>query len=223
MIDNLLSWSHLESALAVTEALGVLAFTYSGLVVAARKGLDMVGMAMVAGITAFGGGTLRDILLDHRPFFWVEHRYWLWVLVALTLAFVLLLRNHGNFEQRTHAMQVPDALGLGLFAANGTQMALNQGEPAVVAVLMGMITAVFGGVLRDIVCNDIPSAFSDREAYALCALAGGWTLVGTLSLGLSATAALVLATVVTAGIRLLIVTTGFAMPKWERARRSAQP
>lgn len=86
-----------------------------------------------------------------------------------------------------------------------------------------MITAVFGGVLRNIVCNDIPSALSDREAYALCAFAGGWALVGGLSLGLSPTAALVMATAVTTWIHLRVITTGFVLPQWERARRSAQP
>jgi uncharacterized membrane protein YeiH len=76
------------------------------------------------------------------------------------------------------AMQWPDALGLGLFSAAGTQLALGMAMPPIVAVLMGMVTAVFGGVLRDVVCNEIPQAFSDHRPYALCAFAGGWVLVG---------------------------------------------
>ena len=80
-------------------------------------------------------------------------------------------------------MQWPDALGLGLFSAGGTQIALAQGLPAIVAVLMGVVTAVFGGVLRDIVCNEIPSAFSDHRPYAVCAFAGGWVLVAAARAG----------------------------------------
>ena len=101
---------------------------------------------MVAGLAAFGGGTLRDILLDRRPFFWVEHAAWLWVLLALCIGAMLFLRDR-HFALTERAMQWPDALGLGLFTATGTQLALDMAMPAIVAVLMGMITAVFGGVL----------------------------------------------------------------------------
>ncbi|MFM1784871.1 MAG: hypothetical protein RLZZ579_1148, partial [Actinomycetota bacterium] len=75
------------------EVLGVLAFALSGLIEAKRKGLDIVGVAMVTAATAFGGGTLRDILLNRRPLFWVEHDWWIWVILGLTLAALVLLRS----------------------------------------------------------------------------------------------------------------------------------
>ncbi len=199
--------------LTAIESLATLAFALSGLVAAARKRLDAVGVCVVAGLTAFGGGTLRDVLLDRRPFFWVEHATWLWVLLALTMGAMAFMRAR-HLSPTLRAAQWPDALGLGLFTANGTQIALEQGMPAIVAVLMGMITAVFGGVLRDIVCNDIPSAFSDHRPYAICAFLGGWTLVGALSLGLPQEAALVLAVTVTIGLRALAIGTGFTLPQW---------
>ena len=171
------AWFTLANALTAFEAAATLAFALSGLVEAARKRMDAVGVATVAGITAFGGGTMRDVLLDRRPFFWVEHAGWVWVLLGLTAGAMLFMRAR-HFSPTLRATQWPDAIGLGLFSAHGTQIALDQGLPAIVAVLMGMITAVFGGVLRDIVCNEIPSAFSDHRPYAVCAFIGGWALVG---------------------------------------------
>ena len=148
--------------LIAVETAATLAFALSGLLEAARKRLDIVGVCVVAGLAAFGGGTLRDVLLDRRPFFWVEHANWLWVLLALCIGAMLVLRAR-HFEPTESAMQWPDALGLGLFSASGTQIALGQGLPAIVAVLMGVVTAAFGGVLRDIVVNKIPRAVKDRQ------------------------------------------------------------
>ncbi len=212
-----MNWSpdaaSLSLVLTAIESLATLAFALSGLVAAARKRLDAVGVCVVAGLTAFGGGTLRDVLLDRRPFFWVEHATWLWVLLALTVGAMVFMRAR-HLSPTLRAAQWPDALGLGLFTANGTQIALDQGLPAIVAVLMGMITAVFGGVLRDIVCNDIPSAFSDHQPYALCAFFGGWTLVGLWALGTPQWASLLASAAVTIGLRAWAMTSGFTLPQW---------
>jgi uncharacterized membrane protein YeiH len=203
----------LSDVLVLVEALAIVAFAISGLLEAARKRLDAVGICVVAGLTAFGGGTLRDVLLDRRPFFWVEHAMWLWALLLLCIAAMFFLRAR-HFAPTERAMQWPDALGLGLFTAGGTQVALSQGMPAIVAVTMGMITAVFGGVLRDIVCNQIPSAFRDHRPYAICSFAGGWVLVGAQALQAPAWAGLLGAAVVAAGLRILALATGFKLPMW---------
>jgi uncharacterized membrane protein YeiH len=211
------SWPSLAVALTVIEAAAVIAFALSGLVAAARKRLDAVGVAVVAGLTAFGGGTVRDVLLDRRPFFWVEHAAWLWVLLALTVAAMFFMRAR-HLSPTLRAAQWPDAVGLGLFTANGTQIALDQGMPPIVAVVMGMITAVFGGVLRDIVCNDIPSAFSDHRPYALCAFAGGWALVGAQALDAPGGLGLVAAIVTASGLRAWAMVTGYTLPRWGAGR-----
>jgi uncharacterized membrane protein YeiH len=208
--DSLLS---LSDGLVIVEALAIFAFAISGLLEAARKRLDAVGVCMVTGLTAFGGGTLRDILLDRRPFFWVEHATWLWALLLLCVVAMFFLRTR-HFELTERAMQWPDAVGLGLFTAGGAQMALTQGTPVIVAVLMGVITAVFGGVLRDIVCNEIPSAFRDHRPYAICSFAGGWILVGAQALDAPAWLGLLGATFITAGLRALALATGYKLPKW---------
>lgn len=203
----------LSLLLTALEATATVAFALSGLLEAARKQLDAVGVCVVAGLAAFGGGTLRDILLDRRPFFWVEHAIWLWALLAMCVAAMLLLRAR-HFPLTERAMQWPDALGLGLFSAGGTQLALAQELPAIVAVLMGVVTAVFGGVLRDVVCNEIPSAFRDHRPYAVCAFAGGWVLVGARAVGVHDSAALLLAAGAAFGLRAAALATDFRLPAW---------
>jgi uncharacterized membrane protein YeiH len=204
---------YLSWLLVAVEAMATLAFALSGLLEAARKRLDPVGVCLVSGLAAFGGGTLRDVLLDRRPFFWVAHAEWLWGLLALCALSMGFLRAR-HFAPTQRAMQWPDALGLGLFSASGTQLALAHGLPGIVAVLMGVITATFGGVLRDIVCNEIPTALRDHQPYAICAFIGGWVLVLAQWAGMLPGAALLLGAAVAIGLRVLALVTGFTLPQW---------
>lgn len=199
------------------EMLATVAFALSGLLEAARKKLDAVGVVVVAGVAAFGGGTLRDVLLDRRPFFWMQHANWLWALLAICVLCMFFLRTK-HFEVTQRAMLWPDAIGLGLFSASGTQISLDMQMPAIVAVLMGVITAVFGGVLRDIVCNEIPQAFRDHRPYAICAFVGTWILVIAPELGMSGATALLLTAAVVTTLRALALATGFQLPVWNAGR-----
>jgi uncharacterized membrane protein YeiH len=193
----------------------MLAFALSGLLAAARKQLDAVGVCVVTGLAAFGGGTLRDVLLDRRPFVWVAHSEWLWGLLALCVVAMAFMRAP-HFAPTERAIQWPDALGLGLFSANGTQLALAQDLPAIAAVLMGVITATFGGVLRDVVCNEIPTALRDHRPYAICALVGGFVLVLAQHVGVSAGWALVLSATTASVLRVAALLTGYTLPGWTR-------
>lgn len=125
------------------ETLATLAFATTGVLEAARKRLDVVGVCVVSSLAAFGGGTLRDILLDRRPLFWVAH----WELLLVVLVFAVLalsFMRSRHFEPTERLIRLPDAVGLGLFTASGTQIALSMQMPALVAVVMGVMTAVFG-------------------------------------------------------------------------------
>jgi uncharacterized membrane protein YeiH len=197
----------------VIEVVGIVAFALSGVIEAARRRLDVVGVCAVAILTSFGGGTLRDVLLDRRPFFWVENTSLLWLVVLLACAAILFMRSK-HFEPTERAMQWPDALGMGLFCAGGTQIALGMDMPALVAVMMGMMTAVFGGVLRDVVCNEIPRVFSDHRPYALCAFVGGWVLVLTHYLDLPQWAGLFLGAASASVLRVLAMTFDWKIPSW---------
>ncbi|MDM0012155.1 trimeric intracellular cation channel family protein [Variovorax sp. J22P168] len=203
----------LSNAQIVIEIAATVAFAMSGLLEAARKRLDAIGVVMVAGLTAFGGGTLRDVLLDRRPFFWVEHSNWLWLLLAVCACAMAFLRAQ-HFAPTERAMQWPDALGLGLFTATGTQIALDASMPAIVAVVMGMMTAAFGGVLRDIVCNEIPRAFSDHQPYAICAFVGAWVIVVSEALQAPDWLVLTLGAGTTVLLRMLAIRTGWKLPGW---------
>ncbi len=195
------------------EILSTLAFAASGLVAAARKRLDVFGVCMVTGVAAFGGGTLRDVLLDKRPFFWVQQPGWVWtLLVSCLLAMVLMRARHIKLTEK--AIQIPDALGLGMFCALGTLSAAAAGMPAIIAVLMGIVTAVFGGVLRDLLCNQIPETFSDHRPYAVLAFIGGWLALGLKALGLEEWLSLSLAAVLTSVLRLLAIRFDWRLPGW---------
>ncbi|MEN9965705.1 MAG: hypothetical protein RJA60_702 [Actinomycetota bacterium] len=195
------------------EIIGTLAFALSGLIEAARKKLDIVGMAIVTSLAAFGGGTLRDILLDRRPFFWVQNEIWIWV-ILLMCAFALFFMRARHIELTERSMQWPDALGLGIFAASGTQIAITAGMTPIIAVVMGVITPVFGGVLRDVVVNEIPRAFNDHQPYAVIAFAGGWLVVGLNLLGWPAFWAIAVSALAITVLRLLAVIFSWRLPTW---------
>lgn len=195
------------------EIIGTLAFALSGLIEAARKKLDIVGMAIVTSLAAFGGGTLRDILLDRRPFFWVQNEIWIWVILIMC-ALALLFMRARHIELTERSMQWPDALGLGIFAASGTQIAIAAGMTPIIAVVMGVITPVFGGVLRDVVVNEIPRAFNDHQPYAVIAFAGGWLVVGLNLLGWPAFWAIAVSALAITVLRLLAVVFSWRLPTW---------
>lgn len=163
----------MSTLLQVIETLGIVAFAFSGFVEARRKDMDLVGVFTVAFITAFGGGTLRDLLLDRRPLFWVEHQEYSLLVFALTLVISPFVR-HLQFSFSERLIVVADALGLGLFSAVGASLAQDLGMPIFVAAMMGVITGIFGGVLRDVLCNEIPLVFRRGHLYATCSFIGCW-------------------------------------------------
>ena len=201
------------------EAVATISFALSGLMEAARKKMDAVGVCVVSGLAAFGGGTLRDLLLDRRPYFWVEHANWLWLLLLLCMGAMLFMRAQ-HFEPTERIMLWPDALGLGLFTAGGTQMALQASNPAIVSVLMGVISAVFGGVLRDIVCNEIPRAFQDHQPYAVCSFIGAWIAVGANMLGWPDWVVLMTASTAIVTMRVVALQFNIVLPSWEHGHHS---
>jgi uncharacterized membrane protein YeiH len=162
--------------LFAVELVAVLAAAFSGFAESQRKQMDVVGVFTVAFITAFGGGTLRDVLLDRRPFFWVEHQNYVILIFALSLVATPLMRHAQRFIPNAGFI-VADAIGLGFFSIVGVSLALDAGMPTFTATMMGVITGVFGGVLRDVVLNEVPIVLRDNRPYAMTAFFGCWFYV----------------------------------------------
>jgi uncharacterized membrane protein YeiH len=164
----------MRAELAVVPAIefvAVLAAAFSGFAEARNKKMDPVGVFTVAFITAFGGGTLRDVLLDRRPFFWVQHQEYVILILVLTLVATPLMRLAHKVVS-TPMFVAADAIGLGFFSIAGVSVASELGSPPIVAAMMGVVTGVFGGVLRDVILNEVPMVLRDGRPYALAALAG---------------------------------------------------
>jgi uncharacterized membrane protein YeiH len=201
--------------LTLLEVLGVFAFSLTGIYEARRLKMDLVGVYTLAMITAFGGGTFRDLFLQRRPLFWIESWPYCVAIFVLSLFSVLILKGIRGRKKKgiPLVVNVFDAIGLGLFSVLGAVQSL-QSYPGnyVIAVLMGVVTGTFGGVIRDIVGNKIPTVFQKSQLYATCALAGcvlfillDWLLVGKeISIPVSAAATL--------GLRMLAVRFDIRLP-----------
>lgn len=156
----------------LVELLGVLAFAFTGIIEAHKKGMDLIGVYTVSMIAAFGGGTVRDLLLGHYPLFWIEHSAYSLILLGFALASAPLTSTFCENRQVANTFNALDALGLGSFSASGANVAHQAGCDFQIAVLLGAMTAIFGGILRDIICNEIPNVLRRSELYATCALLG---------------------------------------------------
>ncbi|SDH87980.1 Uncharacterized membrane protein YeiH [Sinosporangium album] len=187
---------------------GIFVFALSGALMGARKRLDVVGMAVLASMTALGGGILRDLILNVRPAAFESLGY---VLVPL-LATVIVFFWHPQVERGMPTVLVFDAAGLGLFCAVGTEKALTVGFSPLHAVLLGMTTAVGGGILRDVLAGQIPSLLYDRQLYAVPALLGSAVMALLWGAGFTGWPATLAAAVLAFLLRILAMRYGWRAP-----------
>jgi uncharacterized membrane protein YeiH len=164
----------MNTLIRTIEVLGIIAFALTGFFAARKKGMDLVGVYSLGMVTALGGGSLRDIILDRHPLFWIEHYEYAVLLLALAIASSLVAQEFFEKTSMVKVVLALDALGLGSFSASGASLADQQGCALFISSLLGVATGVFGGVMRDIVCNEIPYVFQRTELYATCAFIGAW-------------------------------------------------
>jgi uncharacterized membrane protein YeiH len=201
-----------ELVLTVLEAAAVIVSAIAGMIVASHKGMDVVGAYALACVNAFGGGTVRDLLLDNRPFYWMQHWGFLVAILAICVPFVYSARMF-RLASEVHRRSVKmDAVGLALFTVAGTGVALAKGSPIVVAALMGVVTGTMGGVLRDVVVNEIPDLFRPGGLYATASFTGALAFIACLLHGLEYGAATVVGTATVVALRLLSLRLGLAVP-----------
>lgn len=200
------------------ETVGVAVFALSGALVAARKGMDPFGFALLAAVTGVGGGTLRDLLLGTRPVFWVGDPSDVIVcLVVAGVIFCLGPRRVGIFDggKRGRALLWADALGLALFAVVGTGKALAAGVPAISAIALGTVTATFGGIIRDMLAGTTPLVLR-QEIYVTAAALGAGVMVGLQALGLDPVACGVAGFAAAFALRALALLRGWSLPAFPR-------
>jgi uncharacterized membrane protein YeiH len=205
------------SLLQFFDLLGVAVFAVSGALAAVRKRLDLLGVVVIAMVTAIGGGTTRDLLLD-RAVFWTTQPRYLYVILGAALLTVLWTRR---FRPPERALATADALGLALFAISGAQIAERMGMPGVVSVIMGTITGVAGGMIRDVLTAEIPMVIRRGQIYATAAIAGIVAyLVLRTSLGTAEPAAALAGMAVIAVLRISAVAWGWTLPVFSLEERA---
>lgn len=190
------------------DLIGVAASAVAGALVAGRRQFDWLGVAVIAGVTAIGGGTVRDLLLD-RPVFWIANPSYLQAALAAT-AFTLLYARHRRIPERV--LETTDALGLALFGIAGARIAVGLGHDGVIAVVMGVITGSFGGLLRDVLCNDIPMIFRQGQFYATAIILGCSLYVLLIGLGLETNLAAGAGMLAILGLRIAAIVWNLRLP-----------
>jgi uncharacterized membrane protein YeiH len=153
----------------VIDILGTVAFAISGVLVAMEKKLDLFGVVIIAFVTAVGGGTLRDFLIGNTPVGWMTTPVYLITITATVIAAIIFVNQLRYFRK---SLFLFDTIGLGLYTMVGVEKGINAGLSPVICIILGTITASFGGVIRDILCNEIPVIFR-KEVYATICILGG--------------------------------------------------
>ena len=158
-----------EETLYALDLFGTAVFAISGALAAGRRHMDLFGVLVIAAVTAIGGGTVRDLLLDRHPVFWIAD---LWYLGTIAIAALSTFLYTAAVRPPRSALPIADAFGLAIFTVVGAKVAMDAGVATVIVVLMGAVTGTVGGILRDVLCDETPLILR-REIYATAALGGG--------------------------------------------------
>jgi uncharacterized membrane protein YeiH len=200
--------SHIEIIYAL-DLLGTIAFAASGALAGVRRGMDLLGVIVLGIVTATGGGVVRDLLLNDTPPFCFKNELYLYLALAASIVVFLTPRS---FERMNRAMLLLDALGLGTFLVIGTSKALSYQLGFMGAVIMGVMTATCGGLIRDTLSNEIPLILQ-REIYASACVAGGALYYGLYQAGVPTALNLTVSALVVIAIRCAAILRGWQLPR----------
>jgi uncharacterized membrane protein YeiH len=201
-----------SNSIALVELLGVLAFAFTGIIEARKKGMDLIGVYTVSMIAAFGGGTIRDLLIGNYPLYWIAHSGYALMLFAFAFASASLGATFYENPKVNNAFEVFDTLGLGLFCTAGASVAQQAGCDFYISLLLGVVTAIFGGIFRDIICNEIPKVFHRNELYATCAAFGSAVFLVAIQFNLNTLAAMLAGVLATGLLRFFAVKYRIRLP-----------
>ena len=191
------------------DILGTFAFAISGALVASDKNFDLFGVLIIAFVTAVGGGMLRDVLINAHPINWIGDLNYVWTILATVITTILF---KSKILPLSKTLFLFDTIGLGVFTLLGLQKGLTYNLHPIIALIMGMISAVFGGVLRDILTNKVPLIF-EKEIYASACLAGGIVYLILAYFKIQENIIFVISAIVIIIIRIIAVKYHLQLPK----------
>ena len=196
------------SLLYYLDLIGTFVFAISGVLIASKNKFDFFGASVIAFVTAVGGGTIRDILLGNLPVGWIENTTYIYVIIAAIIVSTLLKKH---IIKLSKTLFLFDTIGLSVFTILGVETALEYGSSPIIAVIMGTISAVFGGVLRDVLCNDQPLIFR-KEIYATPSILGGIIYIILHEMGFQPIVVIMVSVTIILGLRLLAVKKNWVLP-----------
>ena len=195
------------SLLLIIDILGTLSFSISGVLTAVKKRMDPFGIFIIAFVTAVGGGTLRDILID-APVFWMYDLRFIYIIAGASVIAIIFRKKLGYIRK---SLFLFDTIGIALYTIIGVEKGIAAGFPPVICVALGTLSACFGGVIRDILCNEIPIIFR-KEIYATACIAGAFTYFGLQYTLLTDDAVVLISGSLVILIRVLAVTFKLSLP-----------
>lgn len=210
-----LSFAEGVELMTVIYVIAIVAEAMSGALAAGRRHMDVFGVAVIAFVTALGGGTVRDVILGHFPIGWTQHPEYVGLVIAAGLLTILIAPHMHRLKQ---LFLVLDALGLVAFSLIGCEVALRMGYALPVVVMAGMITGICGGVVRDVLCNQVPVVFQ-RELYAVVSLVVCCLFLGLRALDVDPAPTAVLSFATGLALRMLAIRYGWKLPTFSYQQR----
>ena len=200
----------MHTFISVLDIMGVMVFAATGALVASRKEMDLIGFGLMACLTGVGGGTLRDVLLS-RPVFWIADPIAIWICLAIAL---LLFFTAHRVQRRYPVLLWADAVGISLYGVMGAELARQSGAGPLVAIVMGMMTATFGSLLRDVVCGEMTLVLR-KEVYVTAAALAAAMHIGISALGVSTEISMMVGMAAGFSLRALGIVKGLSLPSYK--------
>lgn len=191
------------------DILGTVAFAISGVLVAIHKKMDLFGILIIAFVTAVGGGTLRDILIGQTPVSWMRDMNFTYAILGSSI-FALVFRNKINYLRTS--LFLFDTIGIGLYTVVGIEKGISAGLNPIICIALGTISACFGGVIRDMLCNEVPVIFR-KEIYATACILGGFSYFLLRRLPIDPNVVFIISGLIVIIVRLLAVKFKIALPR----------
>lgn len=194
----------------ILDLLGTTAFAISGALAAMNRRLDLFGIFIIAFVTAIGGGTVRDMLIGNTPVTWMENIIYIYLIGAVTIFSILFRRRLDHLKK---SLFLFDTIGLGIFTITGVEIGIQNDLNPIISITLGAMTGTFGGVIRDILCNEIPVIFR-KEIYATASIVGGLAFIILYELGVKQDVIYLATSITIILIRLVVVKYKISLPSF---------